>query len=239
MSSNTEICLALDTALDACSVGLAVRRGDDVSLANRSLVLKRGHAEHLMDEMGALLADAGLAYGDLTRLAVTLGPGSFTGLRVGLATARGLALALDIPLIGASTLFALALTAKRAGHEGALAVAIDARREQIYGQIFALGSEASEPQPLSDARAQCAHAFADLCLNHSHITIIGSGASLVADSDEALQLVAILPPICPDGAALALWALDQTAPDTPPQPLYLRGADAKPQSSKAIARKGE
>lgn len=234
MTQLPDICLALDTALDACSVGLAIKQGDEVRLVSRSLMLGRGHAEHLMTELANLLAEAGLTYQDLTRLAVTVGPGSFTGLRVGLATARSLALALDLPLIGASSLHALALTAKREAHEP-LAVLIDARRDQVYGQLFTMKDDT--PLALTDAEALSAADFAALCQTHQVGRLMGSGAALIQQADEALGTLPIEEAIVPDMALLARWALSQPVPTVVPQPLYLRGPDAKPQAAKAIARR--
>lgn len=234
MTQSPDICLALDTALDACSVGLAIKEGDETRLVGRSLMLGRGHAEHLMTELAALLAETGLTYQDLTRLAVTIGPGSFTGLRVGLATARSLALALDIPLIGASSLEALALTIKGAATEP-LAVLIDARRDQVYGQIFTMDGDT--PTALSDADALSAADFATLCLTHKVSRLMGSGACLVQQASDQLTALPIDAATVPDMELLARWALTQPTPETSPAPLYLRGADAKPQASKAIARR--
>jgi len=234
MTQLPDICLALDTALDACSVGLAIREASQTRLVGRSLVLGRGHAEHLMTELGHLLAEAGLTYQNLTRLAVTVGPGSFTGLRVGLATARSLALALDIPLIGASTLEALALTAMSETKDP-LAVLIDARRNQVYGQLFAM--KADMPNPLTEATALSAEDFAALCIDHQVAGLMGSGAALVKEADGQLADLPIVAATAPDMSALARWALDQPEPLTSPTPLYLRGPDAKPQAAKAIARR--
>jgi tRNA threonylcarbamoyladenosine biosynthesis protein TsaB len=247
------ICLALDTALEACSVGLVVGAPDGTTISHaRSLPLGRGHAEYLMGELEALLAEAGVTYQDITRLAVTTGPGSFTGLRVGLATARALALALGIPLIGASSLKALELTARSCGKEGLIAATIDARRNQVYGQLF---SAKGGSGPLFEATASSATDFAQSCLKaldqqiepDKALTLLGSGADLVLACDDRLQakppcttspcttsLCAIR---CPDMAVLAEWALSQPTSSTPPKPLYLRPPDAKPQASKAIARR--
>lgn len=234
MTKRPDICLALDTALDACSVGLAIREGDQTRLADRSLSLGRGHAEYLMSELEQLLSEAKLTYQDLTRLAVTVGPGSFTGLRVGLATARSFSLALDIPLIGASTLEALALTAHQMTKQGPLAVLIDARRNQIYGQLFAMDD--ATPQALTDASALPADAFATLCLEHGVTHLMGSGSTLIKDTNTDLASLVIDEATSPDMGALASWALEQSVPAVAPAPLYLRGPDAKPQASKAIAR---
>lgn len=234
MTQSPDICLALDTALDACSVGLAIKEGGAVRLVRRSLMLGRGHAEHLMTELANLLAEAGLTYQDLTRLAVTVGPGSFTGLRVGLATARSLALALDLPLIGASSLDALALTAKPETAKP-LAVLIDARRDQVYGQLFAM--DGNGPRALTDAAALSAADFAALCLNHQVAGLMGTGAVLIQQADATLAGLPVEQASVPDMALLAQWALTQPVPDHIPAPLYLRGPDAKPQAAKAIARR--
>lgn len=237
-----EICLALDTALEACSVGVAIKDHGSVRTFGRTLILGRGHAEHLMDELARVLEDSGVDYQDLTRIAATIGPGSFTGLRVGLATARSLAMTLDLPLIGASSLFALSLTAQAQGVYGPLAVAIDARRSQIYGQLFLLPETPTSPiSSLTEASALSAASFASACADGSasreqRVTFIGNGSQLVLDEHPNLSDPIILESPCPDMQALARWALDQPEPETPPQPLYLRAPDAKPQMSKAIAR---
>ena len=101
------IVLALDTAGETCAVALA-KTGNGLSvLARRADAIGRGHAERLMPMIGEALAEAGLAYADLERIAVTTGPGSFTGTRIGVAVARGLALALGIRAVGVSVLDAL------------------------------------------------------------------------------------------------------------------------------------
>ena len=241
MPDHSDICLALDTALDACSVALALRgdalghQTNAIHLIGRSINLGRGHAEHLMSELEQVLAAANVAYADLTRLAVTVGPGSFTGLRVGLATARSLALALDIPLIGTSTLEALALTAQNTTSDSPLAVLIDARRDQIYGQLFTL--EGAYPAAITNAEVLSAADFAKVCRAHTVSHLIGSGASLIADQIADLPHFTIDATTAPDMQAIARWALDQPVPLTPPAPLYLRGPDAKPQAAKAIARR--
>ena len=237
MTAKPPICLALDTALDACSVGLAMQKHDTVAMFGRSLDLARGHAEHLMDELAFLLEQAGIGYQDVTRLAVTVGPGSFTGLRVGLATARALALAMDVPLIGISTLSALALTAQQNGYIGTLATSIDARRNQIYGQIFDVSAAGEVLTALTDAEALSADAFGVQCQAHPDIALMGTGAQLVQESNIGLANLSLLDGSCPDLSAVAQWALAQRVPKSSPSPLYLRTPDAKPQASKAIARR--
>lgn len=104
--SGAPLVLAIDTSLDACSVAIA--RGHD-PLASASEPMQRGQAERLAPMVRDLVAAAGVGFSDIDRLAVTTGPGSFTGVRVGLSFARAMALALSKPCIGVSTLEALAL----------------------------------------------------------------------------------------------------------------------------------
>ena len=233
MNDEQEICLALDTALESCSVGLAIQSNGATERFGRSLALGRGHAEHLMGELEQLLSAHHLTYKDLSRIAVTVGPGSFTGLRVGLATARALGLALDIPVIGTSTLMALALNAQATGHSGTVGCFIDARRNQIYGQFFTLSKDAA-PVPATEAEAKSADAFASACQEYANLAMIGNGSALVVKSAPSLEASPLLASACPDMALLAGWALDQAASPTPPAPLYLRAPDAKPQASKSI-----
>lgn len=111
------IVLALDTSLDACSVALA--RGED-ALAMCSETMARGQAERLAPMTREIMQSAGLEFAALDRIAVTTGPGSFTGVRVGLSFARALALALDKPCVGVSTLEALAFEEGERGLRAAL-----------------------------------------------------------------------------------------------------------------------
>ena len=111
--------LAIDTAGPDCGVALARLRGGDAEiLVSASERIGRGHAERLMPMIEAALDAAQVTFAELTRIAVTTGPGSFTGVRIGIAAARGLALALDIPAVGVGSLEALAYPAVRAGGDG-------------------------------------------------------------------------------------------------------------------------
>lgn len=137
--------LAFDTALDACSVALWA---DGEIIAHSFQERRRGHAETLMVMVEDVRRSALLEYSDLDRLAVTVGPGGFTGLRIGLAAARGMALATGLPLFGVTTLEAVAASAAasfRAGESGeeggkhgslTVTVILDARRGEVYGQTF-------------------------------------------------------------------------------------------------------
>ena len=134
--------LAFDTCLGALSVAVRWRgAGGEWLTRHAHEVRERGHAERLMPMMAEVMEEAGLAFSDLGRIAVTVGPGSFTGVRVGVAAARGLALASGIATVGATSLAVMARQAdERLGEARGgrlLAVAVDARRGSVYLQLFA------------------------------------------------------------------------------------------------------
>src|ERR1700761_3088979 len=126
--------LAIDTALDACAAGVLDTRSSKL-IARETLPMKRGHAEALMPLIGRVMRRSGLAFAALDRIAVTTGPGSFTGLRVGLSAARGIALAAQKHVGGLTTLSAYA--APLIGEDGAHPIisAIDARHDHVYFQV--------------------------------------------------------------------------------------------------------
>ena len=123
------VLLAIDTAAPRLQLALL---GDDGRLETLAEDMATGQAERLFPALGELLTRAGVTYADLTRIAVTTGPGSFTGLRIGLSAARGLGLALNIPVLGIPSLFALSLTTNC----DAVAVLLDAKRGEAYFQTF-------------------------------------------------------------------------------------------------------
>jgi tRNA threonylcarbamoyladenosine biosynthesis protein TsaB len=202
--------LSLDTCLGACSVAVV---DNGRVRASRSEPMTRGHQERLGMLAREVAAEAGIAFSDLTRIAVTIGPGSFTGLRVGLAFAKGLATALSIPCIGINTLEALA-----AGVEGRdlVAAVLDARMGQVYLQIFDGGVALMAPDALDLGSA--AARLAELHGGQA-VTLIGSGAPLLAD---ALAGARVLTPVSPDPVAIARLAAARPAPSHSPRPLYLR-----------------
>ena len=163
-----------------------------------------------------VMADASLAFADLDRIGVTIGPGSFTGLRVGLAFAKGLGAALSIPVVGVGTLAALA---EPLGDELVFA-AIDARRGQIYLQAFAAGRALMAPDALDLATA--AARVAELSGGRQAV-LVGSGAPLLADLMPGARQIDV--PAC-DPAAVARLAAAQINPPSP-RPLYLRAPDAR------------
>lgn len=208
--------LVIDTALGACTVGVF---DEARPLAVHSEIMSKGHAEKIGGLVRDVVAEAGAALGGfeaLDRIGVTVGPGSFTGLRVGLAFAQGLGAALNIPVVGVSTLAALARSGD-AGR-GRTAAVIDARRGQVYLQTFKDGVPESEPEALGlEAATVQLAATKDLAW-----TLVGSGASLVAED------AAVSPVVNPAPEALAALALAADPSEAAPAPLYLRAPDATP-----------
>jgi tRNA threonylcarbamoyladenosine biosynthesis protein TsaB len=226
--------LAFDTAGPNCAaaVARAGAGGPPRILARVEERIGRGHAERLPPMVDAALSAAKAEYADLDRIAATTGPGSFTGVRVGVAFARGLALALDIPAIGVGSLDALAFPLARSG-EGTIAAVLDAKRGEVYALVIDIASGAA----LVEAEAL---RIEDLVLRLSHarrpITLTGAGArfvlSVLGECDAAVASEAEAPGIA-DVVALAFDATECG----PPLPRYARAADAKPQFDKAVARR--
>jgi tRNA threonylcarbamoyladenosine biosynthesis protein TsaB len=204
--------LAIDTTLEACSA--AVIRDGGV-LASRSEPMQRGHQERLAPLVQETMAAAGVAFTDLDRIGVTTGPGSFTGLRVGLAFARGLALALAVPCVGVGTLEALAASVAA---DGAVAAAVDARRGQIYLQLFRSGHPAGAPEALD------AEAAVNRLSGLGATTLVGSAADQLSAALEGAKAVDLR---APDPLAVARLSALAPVPSGPPSPLYLRAPDAR------------
>jgi tRNA threonylcarbamoyladenosine biosynthesis protein TsaB len=219
--------LAIDTALENCSVGVVCPGSAPVLMTE---TIGRGHAERLFGMIEAAMADAGLAFSDLDRIAVTIGPGSFTGLRVGIAAARGLAMVSGCPVVGVGTLAAIAERAREiAGPVPVLAV-LDAKRGEVYAQLFGENGEPATA-PAADSPAS----FAALATPATMLA--GSGAALVAHDAAADAVGRIVHcASAPDIGALVRLGLAAPAPSGPPRPLYLRPPDAKPQTAAAVPR---
>ena len=200
--------LVIDTSLAACQVG---RFEGGRMLAGLSEPMERGHQERLAPMAAEVMADA--RFEDLAKIVVTIGPGSFTGLRVGLAFAKGLRLATGAPLAGVGTFQALA-----ASVDGAAAGVIDARRGLVYVQAFEDG------RPLGEPDVVLIEAAADRLRSLSNLTLIGPGAHLLA---AALPETKLDPRAAPDLAALGRLTVSAT-PAGDLRPLYLRAPDARP-----------
>jgi tRNA threonylcarbamoyladenosine biosynthesis protein TsaB len=224
--------LAIDTAFEACSVAILDTDRSDVRV-HESVPMQRGHAEALMPLIARVLDRAQLAFAALDRVAVTTGPGSFTGLRVGIAAARGIALAAGKPAIGLSTLAAFAAPLIAADDTLPVVVAIDARHDHVYLQIFGPGGRtvvAPRVAPLREA-----------------LRVSATGAPRITGT-AANKLAALWPA----GARVPTAVEQRSAPNidwvarlgaaatdtgTPPKPLYLRAPDAHPQDAMQLARR--
>ena len=230
--------LAIDTALEACSVAV-LDTAQDAILARETRPMVRGHAEALMPFVASVMTQSFLRFSDLDRVAVTVGPGSFTGLRVGLAAARGIGLALRRPVVGLTTLAALAAPYLEEDDGPPVASAIDARHQHVYLQLFAPGALKKS------IAAGLAHDLAkDVAMSRPQIVplheavqatagvvgrIVGSGARLIADAwPENMRN----PLIIERRAAEIDWVarLGASVEETmaTPKPLYLRAVDARP-----------
>ena len=227
--------LAFDTSLGAVSVAVRWLRTDGKWLLHEARQARqRGHADGLMPLIGEVMSQAGVAFCDLDRIAVTVGPGNFTGVRVGVAAARALVLASGASAIGLSNLAVMAhqsneyLGGQRRGR--LLAVAVDARHDSVYLQLFPYGHQAAGPPQLLAVRAAAQQ------IATTPAIIVGSGAVPVRCALGAGGgAEATLPDLLPSASSLALLA-SELAPTPALRPLYLRPPDAKPPADFTLLR---
>src|SRR5262249_48632967 len=166
--------LALDTALDVCAAAVLDTEQRDL-LASETQPMTRGHAEALMPMVARVMDAARLEFSAIDRIAVTVGPGSFTGVRVGIAAARGIALAAGKPAIGLTTLAAFTAPHVARGFAGTVVPVIDARHGQVYMQVFGPGGRAVMAPRLAALREAVEGAR-----SRAPALLTGSGAGLVA-----------------------------------------------------------
>ena len=212
--------LVIDTALGACTAAVFE---DGRPLAVRFEPMTKGHQERLGGLVRDVMAEAGGGFDSLDRIGVTVGPGSFTGLRVGLAFAQGLGAALDRPVVGLSALDALAASLDDAS--GPVAALIDARRGQVYARLFANGAPLGpdEALPLEEAARRIAEIGSD-------VVLVGNGAAVLAEAFPDLKFARRDDRVAPSPEALAHLATAADPATHPPRPLYLRAPDATPPS---------
>jgi tRNA threonylcarbamoyladenosine biosynthesis protein TsaB len=227
--------LAFDTCLGSVSAAVRWRSAaGEWLLRDRFELRSSGHAERLMPMLAEVMDEAGLAFSDLDRLAVTMGPGTFTGVRAGVAAARALALASSLPVVGASSLAVMAHHAREQlgkAQTDMLAVAVDARRGLVYFQVFGPTQEATGHPSLVAPQD-----VASLCGTRP-VVVVGSGARAVADAAATAggRPEARLPDLQPHARSLALLA-ERLTPSEPLRPLYLRPPDVKPQADRSLGR---
>lgn len=223
--------LAIDTALEACSAAI-FDSDQGAIIAADTEIMARGHAEASMPLVERVMREAGLDFFAIDRIAVTVGPGSFTGLRVGIAAARGIALAARKEIVGITTLAALAAPYLAAEPNAPVAAAIDGRHRHVYFQLYgAQGRVLLSPRivPVEDAVHAAAGASARL---------VGSGARMMADIwPDPIHLPAIDERRAPDIDWVARLGADANAREAPPKPLYLRPPDAHPQTASILPRR--
>ena len=214
--------LAIDTALDACAAGVLDTDAGEM-IATQSQAMKRGHAEALMPLIGRVMKDAGVAFATLDRIAVTTGPGSFTGLRVGLSAARGIALAAGKPVVGLSTLAAYAAPVVGENAASPVIAVIDARHDHVYFQaVSGDGGSLIRPRVAPIAEVLDAARF-----GAPHL--VGNAAGILRQRwpGQAPPPVRVDERPAPDIAWVA-WLGAAVSPDiAPARPLYLRAPDAK------------
>ena len=217
------IILAFDTAMAACS---AVIWREGTVVAHRSEAIARGHSEILIPMIRDVMAEAGVDFGGLERIGVTVGPGSFTGIRIGLAAAHGFGLAASLPLIGVSTLEAVVAAAiPRNTERRNILVALDAGRPDLFVQIFK-----PDGTPLIQARAVSAEDAAALVPSGT-ILIAGNGGprlrAVLTDRDAVYDTGSGLP----DATQVAEIASRREP--APLSPLYIHPSYAKPPAAKS------
>lgn len=228
--------LAFDTCFDTCSVAVGAGIGGGRARVEAFFETRDGgHAERLLPMIASALDNAGLTMAMLDRVAVTIGPGTFTGTRIGIAAARGFVLARPLPLVVATSLAVMAEEAAdeiEIREEAQLLVAVDARRGAVYAQLFGRDGRAGRTAPLLLSPRDAA------ALGEGPLFVVGSGAEAVASAarESGREAAVRLPMLRPDACTL-LYMAERLAPlVAPPAPLYLRDADAKPQDAHRIAR---
>jgi tRNA threonylcarbamoyladenosine biosynthesis protein TsaB len=215
--------LAIDTALDACAAAVLDTEAAKI-IAQESQAMKRGHAEALMPLIARVMKASTIAFTSLDRIAVTKGPGSFTGLRVGLSAARGIALAAGKPVVGLTTLAAYAAPFVAENGEHPIISAIDARHDHVYFQVVSGdGGSLIKPKVAPITEALEAARF-----GAPHL--VGNAAKILADRwpPDAPPPFKVDAQAAPDISWVA-WLGAAVSPETAPaSPYYLRAPDAKP-----------
>ena len=224
--------LAIDTALGACSA-CVLEAGAAQPIAIEQVAMERGHAEALMPMIERVMGKVEGGFSSLDRVAVTIGPGSYTGLRVGISAARAIAFAAGIPAVGVSTLAATA--APLVGREGGrvIAAALDAKHGQVWFQ--ALNAQGKQ---LVSVR-QVNHRDAARAIGAGPVSLVGSAALAVANEAWAIGLDAVVvdDAKAPDVIWVARLGMIADPQSAPPRPLYLKEPETTPQDRARLPRR--
>jgi tRNA threonylcarbamoyladenosine biosynthesis protein TsaB len=226
--------LALDTALGATSAALFESRTGGV-IASETMAMQRGHAESLMPMVERLMHKAGFPFSDIDRFAVTIGPGSFTGLRIGIAAARGFALAFNKPAVGISSLAAFAAPVLFGAERSPVAAAIDARHGMVFFQCMGIDGRALVSPGLFSV-ADAARATGD-----GPMVFVGNAAEMLAAAkkdilpDYRLDSGAVRAAMAPDITWVARLGAAADPLTAPARPLYLREANVTAQARGPLA----
>jgi tRNA threonylcarbamoyladenosine biosynthesis protein TsaB len=224
--------LAIDTALGACSACvLAQDAAEPLALETQSM--ERGHAEALLPLVERVVSQVDGGFSTIDRVAVTIGPGTYTGLRVGIAAARAVGLAAGVPVVGVTTLSALIAPLMSGDKRRLLAAAIDARHGQVYFHMVAPGGRSVIQPTIIGIRD------AVRLIGAGPVALNGSGAPAIAVEALTSGIDAVVPSGAgePDIAWVARLGLAADPAQTLPKPLYLRSPDAKPQDQARLPRR--
>jgi tRNA threonylcarbamoyl adenosine modification protein YeaZ len=254
--------LAIDTAGAGCSAALRFGASSDRQTLTRFEDIRRGHAEHIINQVSSLFDEAGISYQSLNRINCTMGPGSFTGVRVGIAYAKGLALSLDVPLFGAvcSDVAAVKFASSYSelseefeedfkvlslsdAHSFHVCHVLEAGRDEFYVHVFERLSSGSL-KPLTKPLLLSYNQVQSFVEQHPIKLSVGPGGELLQKlNQDALDEMA-LSHGCVSSLPLDIWAEDlfrldeeQFFVDEEVRPLYLRAPDAKPQVGKTLVRR--
>ena len=223
--------LALDTALGLCSA-CVLDSATGETLSAESLVMTKGHAESLLPLVERVIARLPGKFKTIERVAVSVGPGSFTGLRVALAAARAFGVALRVPVVGVTTLSAFALPYLFDGTQRAIVSVVDARHDHVYAQIMSHDGQIILPPDIISIVGLADH------LRGKTMRLVGNAVTLLStllvDRGEDHIHAGDLPG--PDIVAIAQLGLIATPHLAPPTPMYLKPPDALPQQNGRLPR---
>ncbi len=212
--------LAIETATQACCVGVRTSSGVEIA---RVVDENRQHTETLTVGMAALIREAGLRTREIDRIVVDRGPGLFTGLRVGIATANAFAQGVGCGMVGVTSLEMLAYGAHEAGVRGTLVSAVDGRRGDVFVQTFELAESVEAIGPPGVATPQ--DVAAQWSRSGVALTFTGDGVERYRRDFDSVANAGIYTQLVPSMHA-ALWLGEQASPQMTIEPLYLREADA-------------